>query len=147
MWDKLREYQQVLSPHFPQHYAARTWKARKAELLRISRAGGLRLDVATHLETNKTIGYCVSTISRAGHAVLESIYVEPEYRRHGIGDALMRMALRWMDEKHATEKTLTVGVGNEEVLTFYARYGFYPKHIMVEQVEKDTLSLGRERVG
>lgn len=77
LWDKLREYQRVRSPHFPQHYAARTWKARRAELLKKSRTGGLHLDVATDLDTNMIIGYCVSAISPGGHAVLESIYLSP----------------------------------------------------------------------
>lgn len=47
----------------------------------------------------------------------------------------MQRALHWMDEMQAGTKILIVGVGNEEVLSFYSRYGFYPKHITVEQVK------------
>jgi ribosomal protein S18 acetylase RimI-like enzyme len=138
LWDKLREHQRVRSPHFPQHYARRTWKQRKAELLQKSEPGGIHLDIATDSKTKKIIGYCVSTISADKQGQLESIYIEPEYRKAGIGNELMQRALSWMNEMKTKAKTLIVGVGNEEVLTFYSRYGFYAKHITVEQVETEV---------
>ncbi len=132
LWDKLRAHQQVRSPHFPQHYARRTWKARRAELID---KGKLHIDILRDTVQATTVGYCVSTVSTDRHGMLESIYIEPAYRRTGAGDKLMKKALDWMDAQHALTKTLTVGVGNEEVLKFYARYGFHPKHITVEQVK------------
>lgn len=135
LWEKLREHQRILSPHFSEHYAKRTWKRRRAELLQKSESGGLHVDVAIDSDTREIIGYCVSTMSSDRQGQLESIYIESNYRQFGIGDQLMRRALSWMNKMHAKTKTLTVGVGNEEVLTFYSRYGFYPKHITVEQVE------------
>ncbi|HEX9896462.1 MAG TPA: GNAT family N-acetyltransferase [Dehalococcoidales bacterium] len=135
LWNKLREHQRIRSPHFAEHYARRTWKRRKAELLQKAESGGLHLDIVMDSKTKKIIGYCVSIVSSDKQGKLESIYVEPKYRQFGIGDQLMQRTLKWMDEKQAKTKTLTVGVGNEEVLTFYSRYGFYPKHITVEQVE------------
>ena len=80
----------------------------------------------------------MSTISADKQGQLESIYIEPEYRKAGIGDELMKRALSWMNEMKAETKTLIVGVGNEEVLSFYSRYGFYPKHITVEQVKTEV---------
>jgi diamine N-acetyltransferase len=142
LWEKLREHQRIRSPHFSEHYARRTWKLRKTGLLRKSEPGGLRLDIATDSDTRELIGYCVSTVSQDGHGHLESIYVEPNYRHSGIGDKLMRRALRWMNKRQARIKSLIVGVGNEEVLTFYSRYGFYPRHITLEQVAtEETKSL------
>jgi ribosomal protein S18 acetylase RimI-like enzyme len=137
LWDKLREHQRVLSLHFPQHYASRTWKRRKAELLQRAREGGFHLDIVTDSKTKKIIGYCVSTISSDKQGQLESIYIEPEYRKAGIGDRLMQKALQWMEKNQTKTKTLIVGVGNEEVLSFYSRYGFFPKHITAEQVETE----------
>lgn len=135
LWEKLREYQQVRSPHFPQHYKRRTWKRRKVELLKKASSDGLYIEIATDSDIKEIIGYCMSTVSSDKQGCLESIYVEPNYRRLGIGDHLMQRAITWMDKKHATTKTLIVGVGNEEVLKFYSRYGFYPKYITVEQIE------------
>ncbi len=135
LWNKLREHQRNLSPHFPDHYEKRNWKSRKAELLQKSESGGFHAVVAIDRSMKKIIGYCVSTISSDEQGCLESIYIDPEYRQSGIGDKLMRQALEWMDKKQAKTKTLTVGVGNERVLGFYSRYGFYPKLITVEQVK------------
>ncbi len=135
LWEKLNEHQKARSPHFSRHYARRTWLARKTELLETSKNGSLRIDIAKDLDTGNLIGYCVSTVSADRHGCLESIYLEPDCRKYGIGDALIKKALDWMNEKQAKTKTLIVGVGNEEVLSFYARYGFYPKHITVEQIQ------------
>jgi ribosomal protein S18 acetylase RimI-like enzyme len=137
LWEKLREHQRIRSPHFPQHYARRTWKRRKEELLKKSEIGGLHLDVATDSKTKIIIGYCISTISSDKQGQIESIYIEPEYRKAGIGDELMQRALSWMNEMKTKTKTLIVGAGNEEVLSFYSRYGFFPKHITAEQVETE----------
>jgi ribosomal protein S18 acetylase RimI-like enzyme len=141
LWEKLREHQRIRSQHFSEHYARRTWKQRRAELLQKSESGGLHVDVATNSDTRKIIGYCVSTVSSDRQGQLESIYVEPSNRQFVIGDQLMRRALTWMTEMRAKTKTLIVGVGNEEVLKFYSRYGFYPKHITVEQVETEVEAL------
>lgn len=146
LWNKLREYQQTRSLHFPQHYANRTWKRRKAELLRKSESGGFHLDIATDSHTNKIIGYCVSVISSDKQGHLESIYIEPEYHKNGIGDELMIRTLVWMNKKKVKTKTLIVGVGNEEVLTFYSRYGFCPKHIIVEQIKTKVNTLSAKGI-
>ena len=137
LWEKLREHQRIHSPHFPEHYARRTWKLRKTDLLQKSESGGLHVHIATDIDTKEIIGYCLSTVSKDGHGRLESIYVEPNYRQSGIGDELMRRALQWMNEIQATTKTLIVGAGNEGVFTFYSRHNFYPKHITLEQVETE----------
>ena len=138
LWDKLREHQRIRSTHFSAHYEKRTWKHRKEELLQKSESGGFHLDVAMDSQTKQIVGYCVSVMSPDKQAQLESIYVEPTYRKSHIGDKLMQKALSWMNKMGAETKTLIVGVGNEEVLSFYSRYGFYPKHITVEQVKMET---------
>jgi diamine N-acetyltransferase len=138
LWDKLREHQRIRSIHFSAHYEKRTWKRRKEELLQKSESGGFHLDVAIDSQTKQIVGYCVSVMSPDKQAQLESIYVEPTYRKSHIGDNLMQKALSWMNKMGAKTKTLIVGVGNEEVLSFYSHYGFYPKYITVEQVKMET---------
>ena len=134
LWDKLREHQRARSPHFAAHYERRKWPVRRAELLARAGEGGLHIDVARDSGTGRFVGYCVSTVSATREGRLESIYLEPDCRKLGLGDILMKRALDWMAKEHTVTRTLIVGAGNEEVLGFYARYGFYPKHITVEQV-------------
>jgi len=134
LWEKLRKHQEVRSQHFAQHYASRTWEARRTELLEKARAGALRIDLAKDLDSGGAIAYCVSTVSSDGKGYLESIFVEPNYRENGIGDNLMRKALDWMNGRQAKTIVLEVGVGNEAVLSFCRRYNFYPRTVILQQV-------------
>ena len=133
LWEKLREHQRAKSPNFAQHYANRTWGARKTELLEKARAGALYIDSAKDLDIKKVVAYCVSTVSLKGRGCLESIFVEPNYRGNDIGDSLVLRALNWMNHKQAKTIVLEVGVGNEDVIAFYNRYDFYPRTITLQQ--------------
>jgi ribosomal protein S18 acetylase RimI-like enzyme len=135
LWQKLLDFHISLSEHFAEHFHQRTWLARKAELMNKSKRGHLRIDIAIDTDTRENIGYCISTVSKVGHGELDSIYIESEYRKCGVGDRLMKRALTWMDEKHARTKILIVGAGNEQVFSFYSRYGFFPRSIVLEQVK------------
>jgi len=130
LWEKLREHQRVRSVHFEQHYTNRTWTKRKTELLTAKEI----YIVLAKVDRDKIVGYCVSTLNDENTGTIESIYVEPEYRKEHIGDKLIQMALTWLDDNKATSKVLTVGVGNEEVLGFYSRYNLFPKTIKLEQL-------------
>ena len=135
LWQKLLDFHISLSEHFAEHFRQRTWLARKAELMNKSKGGYLRIDVAEDTDIRENVGYCISSVSKIGIGELDSIFVNAEYRKYGIGDRLMQRALIWMDEKHARAKILVVGAGNEQVFTFYSRYGFYPRSIVLEQVK------------
>lgn len=134
LWEKLRKHQEVRSHHFTQHYASRTWKARKTELLEKAGTGAIRINLAKELDSGEVIAYCVSTVSANGEGCLESIFIEPNYRENAIGHNLMQKALDWMNDKQAKTIVLEVGVGNEAVFSFYHRYNFYPRTIVLQQV-------------
>jgi ribosomal protein S18 acetylase RimI-like enzyme len=134
LWQKLNEYHRVRSQHFANSFEKHTFDWRKKDLLEKSNSGSLRIDLAKDLDTGELIGYCVSTISKDKQGEIDSIYVEPGYRQSGIGDYLMRRALRWMDDLSVAKKILRVGAGNEEVFEFHRKYDFYPRTIILEQV-------------
>ena len=92
------------------------------------------MDIASDLDTGEIVGYCVSTVSANKQGEIDSIYIEPDYRRSGIGNNLMGRALHWMDDLSATRKVLVVGIGNEEVLEYYRKYNFYPRSVVLEQL-------------
>jgi GNAT superfamily N-acetyltransferase len=62
-----------------------------------------------------------------GVGEIDSLSVANGTRDKGIGDELMRRAVRWLDEGGAKRKRLGVTVGNEPVLQFCARHGFHPR--------------------
>jgi len=135
LWRKLNEEHRVRSEQFSGIYAKRTFDWRKKVLLEKSEPGSLHICMARDSISGDLLDYCVSTISEDNRGEIDSIYIEPDYRKYGIGDALMERALSWLNEHSVTRKVVNVGTGNENVLTFYGRYGFYPRTIILEQTD------------
>jgi len=132
LWEKLNEHHKNKSDRFGQFYATRTFNQRKSDLLEKSQNGYLHIDIATNSNSGAIVGYCISTISK-GQGEIDSIFIENNFRNCGIGDNLMLRALHWMDNFSINTKILIVATGNEEVLSFYSRYNFYPRRIILEQ--------------
>ena len=129
LWEKLMGHIKVRSTYFSEWFEMRTFEQRKAELLRKAAQGKLRIDLA--MDGKQGIGYCISSIShRIGE--IDSIFVEETRRSSGIGNEMMNRALSWMEAEHVDSIKLAASIGNEEVLPFYHRYGFLPKHILLE---------------
>jgi ribosomal protein S18 acetylase RimI-like enzyme len=134
LWLKLREHHKERSLHFKDQMKQMTWEKRKSGLVDKSQKGEILIDMARDKDT--LVGYCVSTVSENGIGEVESLYIDKEYRRCGIGDHFMKTALKWMDNRNVTGKIIGVAVGNEEVFGFYSRYGFYPRVSILRQVDK-----------
>ena len=81
-----------------------TFELRKKELLEKSSNGITRIDIAKNGNTGVLIGYCVSIVSEKKEGEIESIFIEKDYRRHGIGDDFMKKALDWMDNLSVADK-------------------------------------------
>lgn len=57
-------------------------------------------------------------------AELTELYVEPAYRRRGIGRALVRRVEALAIERGATELVLLTGLDNQEAQAFYRNLGY-----------------------
>lgn len=57
---------------------------------------------------------------------LGAMWVDPELRAQGWGDALMERAMAWAAGWGAPGMTLWLASGNERAWRFYARHGFQP---------------------
>jgi aminoglycoside 6'-N-acetyltransferase I len=55
---------------------------------------------------------------------LEGWFVEPEYRRRGLGRALVNAAEEWAREKGSTEMASDAEIGNEESIAAHAQLGY-----------------------
>ncbi len=135
LWEKLNEHHRVRAPHHAANFTRMTFDQRKKGLLEKSRKGALRIDLARDVKTGKLVGYCVSTVSEDKQGEIESIFIEKDYRRCGIGDNFMKQALNWMDSLSVTKRIIGVAVGNEEAFGFYSRYNFYPRVTILSQIE------------
>jgi diamine N-acetyltransferase len=136
MWEQLNLYHCERSEHFKPHYRAMTFAKRKATMLRKAECGEMRVNMAVDELTGKGVGYVVSTVGSDNVGEIQSVYVDSAYRRMGIGGALMRSVLSWMEEKAVSEKVVEVSVGNEEAWGFYGQFGFKPRLTLLKQVKK-----------
>jgi ribosomal protein S18 acetylase RimI-like enzyme len=59
-----------------------------------------------------------------GEVQLVSMWVSPDARGHGVGDALVRAVERWARHARARLLRLTVAEGNEAAYALYVRNGF-----------------------
>ena len=134
LWLRLQEHHSERSTYFADHLRQVSWDKRKEGLCRKARDGQLRIDMVRDRDADRYVGYCLASLSPEQRGEIESIFIEAAYRRHGIGDTLMRRALQWLDAGGAKIKVLGVAVGNEEVLSFYRRYGFVPRTTILQQI-------------
>lgn len=135
LWEALNQCMYERSTYFKQHFADMNFQKRKAELLEKAAYGLLHVELAVDEATSKAVGYLVSSLDSKKQAQLNQ-FVSEKYRGIGIGDALMRKALAWMDQNGAETKVLEVTVGNEQAYGFYGRYGFLPRQTLLKQVTK-----------
>lgn len=136
LWHKLRlHHKERAREAFKSHFDQFTFKERKNQLLDRAKNGAMLVNLAKNNQTGDYIGYCVSRIDAEKHAELESIFIEKDYRKLGIGGHFMKIAVNWMDKHGAIEKNIVVAGGNEEAFGFYEKYGFYPRAHILRQAE------------
>ena len=134
LWEQLNRHHEVISTHFSKDFRVYKFNERKTKLLKKYAGGQLWVDLARF--HGQAAGYLISAVTVDGVGEIESIFVAPEFRGQAIGDELMRRALQWLDEQHAHTKLIAVAVGNERAYAFYARFGFYPRVVMLKQKDR-----------
>lgn len=133
LWEQLNKHHIEKSNHFKHRFENNTYDERKKDFLS-EQIIELRVELVKDIKINRFIGYCVSSIKKGNIGEVESIYLEKDYRKYGIGDHLMAEAIFWFEERKIKTKHITVVSGNDDVLGFYGRYGFQPRKIVLEQV-------------
>jgi len=132
LWKQLNAHHTAHSPHFSDVFARKTFAERKRALLEQG-TGGLHV-VLVHYPVGSVVGYCISTVSADCIGEIDSLFVLPQHRGKGLADRLMRLSLGWLQEQNVSRMRLSVAAGNEQVYGFYARYGFFPAKIVLEQM-------------
>ena len=134
LWEGLCEHHFKNSIHFKHRYAKMTFESRKADLIKKLDHGKMRIDIAVEYESKNSIGYCINTIiyEPALEGEIDSLFVHPDFRRKGIAEKLMKLALEWFDSNNVSSRKIVVAAGNEEVFPFYEKFGFYHKFSTLE---------------
>ncbi len=133
LWEKLNKHHQANSKYFPDKFNKLTFDNKKKKFINGDTAE-LRVDLVKDSESQTVVGYCISTITVDSVGEIDSLYIEPEYRKFGFGDKFMRLSLEWLDSKNVRTKIIGVAEGNEQVFDFYKKYGFYKRSTILEQL-------------
>jgi diamine N-acetyltransferase len=140
LWEKLNAYHLELSPHLAKEIDCRTFDRRKQDLAAKANAGKIRIELVA--DDKRDIAYCVSSVLASGVAEVDSVFVDIQFRGSGIGTELMRRALAWFRAAGATSIVVSVMHGNDKALTFYQRFGFRPRAIIMKLSGENTAERG-----
>jgi diamine N-acetyltransferase len=132
LWDKLRIIHRDESPFFRDYYDKQTFEIRTRNYLRL-KPEDIRIEIV-RIETGAIIGYCVSSIKEDHTGEIDSIYIEKDYRKNGIGEKFMKNSLEWFKRRKCKKVQLAVSFGHESVFAFYRKFGFYPRITYLEQI-------------
>jgi ribosomal-protein-alanine N-acetyltransferase len=111
-YEDLDQVREVEEASFPDPYSKLLFRLLKLEV-------GDRFIVA---EKDGILGYAISEVSEnRGHII--SMAVSPEYRRAGVGEALLQETIKRLGSK-IEEISLEVRVGNEAAIRLYEKFSF-----------------------
>ncbi len=77
------------------------------------------------------VGIAIDQITGLRHPNIFLIYVDPHYRRQGIGRALMQHAETWARERGYTEISLQVFTNNQSAIELYQTLGYQSRSILM----------------
>lgn len=135
LWEKLNKHHEINSNNFSDRFRNLKFEVRKSKFINDENLV-VKIDLIKDKDKAEYIGYCISTINKDLIGEIDSLFVEKEYRKYGLGDKLMNRALEWLDSNQVKTKIIGVAEGNENVLEFYKRYGFYKRRVILEQVNE-----------
>lgn len=133
LWEKLNAHHHAHARAFKTLYEQMTFDDRKAYFAGLAETRALRVDLAFDPAVEKCVGYCISSLSPESAGEIESVYVDEVYRLQGVGTALVRRGIAWLDANGSATKRVSVADGNEEAFPFYRKFGFYPRRTVLEQ--------------
>jgi len=143
LWEKLRAHYSLLLSRFGHETPPFNFERRKHEILCKAAPGKTRIELVSIVSEAVDIAYCVSTVSSSGRGEIDSMFVEERCQGRGIGSKLVRHALAWMESAEASSKVVTIAYANEEVLTFYRRFGFHPRTILLQHIQETAFLTDR----
>jgi len=126
MWAKLNRLHGDLSHNFKNYFESFTFEKRMQPLF-----GKKHLSVFIVTDTTDHIGYCIVSADD-GQGEIDSIYIEPEYRKRKIGSSLIKKAMDWFDSIGCDLVSISVADGNDSVIDFYQSFGFYRSAVILK---------------
>lgn len=132
LWNLQRDFHFELAPQWQQGL---TWEFADRRRALIAKGAGGQFIVLTGIG-GRDVGYGISTIDHQNRGEVDSLFVDPEFRSRGVGDALMKSTLAWFAARGIDDIAIEVLACNEGALRFYSRYGFAPRTVVMKRPHK-----------
>jgi diamine N-acetyltransferase len=134
LWEALNALHGQRTPHFAAVFEAMTFEARMAPILEYD-ANDIKISLIENREG--VCGYCVSTIAgQTGE--IHSLYVQEAERNRHMGRTLVLLHQKWFDERNCTSVKLDVVFGNQSVIGFYRKLGFFEFTIELRRISSSS---------
>jgi ribosomal protein S18 acetylase RimI-like enzyme len=125
--DTLNIYHTAKSTHFQDHFSKYTFEK---WVERMNRRDRLMTYVAQDKDEN--VGFCMATIDGLVGEIA-SLFVSEPYRDRRLGEELISLALKWLEDQECEAIRVSVVVGNERVIDFYRRFGFAERIVVMQR--------------
>lgn len=132
LWEKLNNYHKSKTLYFHNKFESFTFEKRMEDLLK----DDIKINIiVARNEANKiNIGYCIATINNEGIGEIQSIFIDGNFRGCNIGEKLMGESLEFLERENAEKILIGVAGGNEEVISFYEKFGFRTRTTILERI-------------
>lgn len=127
LWEKLNKIHGKRSTHFKDHFAAFTFERRLGQFHQKEHQA-----IFAVMHEAVCSGYVMVSCEN-GRGEIDSIFVEDGLRCGGIGSALMKQALAWLDDRACSTIQVAVAEGNETAIAFYRAFGFFERFIVLQR--------------
>lgn len=125
--DSLNLYHTTKSTHFHNHFSKYTFEK---WVERMKRRDRLMTYVAQ--DKGENVGFCMATIDGLVGEIA-SLFVREPYRDRRVGEELISLALKWLEEQECEAIRVSVVIGNERVMDFYRRFGFVERIVVMQK--------------
>ena len=133
LWEKLNKHHEVKTNYFKDSFKGYTFEGKIKKYLNSDL--DVKVDLIKDIKKGVYIGYCISLVNKESVGEIDSLFVEDDYRKCGLGEELMNRAIDWLNQNQVKAKIIAVAEGNEKVMDFYKRFGFIQRRIIMEQIK------------
>jgi diamine N-acetyltransferase len=130
LWEGLNAHHLSKSTHFKKHFSEFTLEKRMEGLNKRE-----RLIAYVAQDNNQNVGYCMATTDGL-NGEIDSLFVETAHRGRGVGEELMSLGLKWLEEQNCETVWVSIAEGNESALDFYRRFGFAERLTVMQLTER-----------
>ena len=117
LWINLQDYHQSLNSDLP--YIS--FELCTEMLLRKT------FTVYTAWSQKHIVGFCIPSINKDQTGIIESLFVQGNFRHKKIGTTLFKKSLAWLRRQNIERIHIGVVYGNTKIFPFYEKFGFRPQ--------------------